>query len=682
MNNESFYFSLNSKNLSESSEAHNLKFTCENVSLEDYENYIIDSTIQKERISGIDRIQNMVTDSNGLLYILDDCANIWQYDYRRNQKELIIKQGNGWFANEARLSYCEGIIYIADMSSQNRITAFSINEGSLLWTVNEIDGLPLFPLDIATDEYNNLYALVPLSLAKISEQEYTVREDGVLGIVRINEHGEGVEICRYEALKLFAGKKTAQLKNIFCLETSGKGEIFVLSSQAKEIYTFNQDGMLQSRYNLKEPAFPSDLAVDINNSILVSDMQVINDKGNYSSSIFRYDKAGSPGGHITGITSGISHIILDKNNNIFALDKTGSTITVLMLKKQMKESGIYKSTYGTLITCSLDSTTDETNWHKYVLDAYIPEGTQLKVSYFARDSKVLTIDNNKVDIDDFIKDSTITFEHKLLILDRYWTKPQISPQNSLINESNGRYLWLKIEFSGSKENTPLLNRIRIYNPRISYLRYLPLVYQENNESRDFLERYLSIFETLFSAVNEEIVNISRYFDVDYVSGSFLKWLAGWVEIAAGDEWEDDKLRELIKNAVDIYKRRGTAGSLEKIIEIFTGEKPIIIESFMLDKMIKEPDIREMFSKLYGMENNSFCVLIRSQAIKGVKQQAEIERIIDREKPAFTEAKLIILPSHVRLDMHSYLGLNSYLSEVSLLHLNGKSVISNDTAIID
>jgi len=676
------YFSLNSRNISGNSITHNLKTLYGNICLEDNEDYIIDSVISSDCIGGIYKIQEFVTDNNGLIYILDSNANIWQYDYRRNQKDLIISQGNGVFTNEAKLSYSEGIIYIADLKSDNRITAYSINDNRILWAMEKIDDLPLFPLDITTDEKNNLYVLLPLGLTKTSGEGYKVRDGGKLGVVKISDSSDVVQIYENEDLKLQTGTKAEYLKNIASLEVTESGEVFVLNSQAEEIFNFHQDGKLRNHFKVEEPVFPSDLCIDSNNTIMVSDLQSVNYKAQYNSSIFKFDIKGSPSGRITGLTAGISRIALDKRNNIFALDKNGNAITIFELKKQTKESSIYKLPYGTLITFSLDSTAAETNWHKYILDAGIPEDTQLKISYFARENKEIIIDNKKADIDEFIRNDTISFEHKLAVLEKYWSKPQVNPKDSLIQGANGRYIWFKIEFSGSKGNTPSLNRIRIYYPRMSYLRYLPLVYQENPGSRDFLERYLSLFETFFSDIDEKINNISKYLDIDYVSGSFLRWIAGWVEVAVGEEWEDDKLRKFVKNAVDIYKRRGTIGSLAKIIEIYTGEKPIIIECYAIDKMAKKSEIKELVSRLYGMEHNSFCVLIRAQAIKSIKQQSEIEKVINNEKPAFTEAKLIILQPNIRLDAHSYLGLNSYLSDISLLHLNGTTAISNDTAIVD
>ncbi|HWR60820.1 MAG TPA: hypothetical protein VN580_04375, partial [Clostridia bacterium] len=553
MSGDPMYFSLNSKNLPENCMAHNLRITGDSILLEDSEDHIIDSVILRDNIGEIHKICDFTTDIHGFIYILDEGANVWQYDYQGNQKELVIKQGNGLFTGEAKLTCADGIIYIADLTAGNKLTAFSISDGRLLWTMNEIDGLPLFPMDTDADENGNLYILVPIGLTKTPGEEHELLKDGRLGIIKLDGSNRVVRIYKDDSFRLTEGTRLAALRNTAGLEVSRSGDIFVFNSPTKEIFEFHPEGTLRNSFRVEEPEFPSDMAIDYNNTVLISDLQTVNGKASYNSSIFRYDAMGNPAGRITGLSSGISQISLDKRNTVFALDKEGNSITVFKLKKQIKESGIYKQPYGVLITCSLDSTTAETNWHKYVLDADIPEDTQLKISYFASENKELAVDNKKVDADEFIMDNTIPIEYKLELLEKLWSGTGVNPRDSLLHGAKGRYLWLRLEFVGSRENTPLLNKIRVYYPRRSYISYLPLVYQEDPASKDFIERYLSLFETFFSDMDEKIRNISRYFDMDYASGPFLRWLAGWVGIAAGEEWEEEKLKELVKNAVDIYK---------------------------------------------------------------------------------------------------------------------------------
>ncbi|HEX9060531.1 MAG TPA: phage tail protein, partial [Clostridia bacterium] len=244
-----------------------------------------------------------------------------------------------------------------------------------------------------------------------------------------------------------------------------------------------------------------------------------------------------------------------------------------------------------------------------------------------------------------------------------------------------RYLFimLRINYNYMKEGSDplIIKKIRLYYPRMSFLDYLPAVYQEDPESKDFLERFLSIFSTIHDEMEENIDNMARNFDADTVEGDFLKWLSGWLSIASDDRWNQNSLRELTKRASEIYKIRGTKRALEEMIRIYTGEKPIIIEYFQYREFLKDADATKNLIKLYGDDPYTFSVLVRSACVKETHQKIAVKKILQEEKPAYTKARLIILKSSIELDGHTYLGINSNLSGGSPLLLDPeKSVLYN------
>src|SRR5262249_49563698 len=68
------------------------------------------------------------------------------------------------------------------------------------------------------------------------------------------------------------------------------------------------------------------------------------------------------------------------------------------------------------------------------------------------------------------------------------------------------YLWVGAEFSSEGFSTPELSQIRIDFDHDTYLQYLPPIFSENSCSRLFLGRFLTLFESLFSEVEESISN--------------------------------------------------------------------------------------------------------------------------------------------------------------------------------
>lgn len=106
-----------------------------------------------------------------------------------------------------------------------------------------------------------------------------------------------------------------------------------------------------------------------------------------------------------------------------------------------------------------------------------------------------------------------------------------------------------------------------------YLRYLPSIFQEN----EFLGRYLRIFETIWEPLEWRQNHINLYFDPRTCPPSFLPWLASWLDMAINPYWPEGRIRRLIAEAADLYRWRGTAYGLKRLIEVVTGLTPAITE---------------------------------------------------------------------------------------------------------
>jgi phage tail-like protein len=135
--------------------------------------------------------------------------------------------------------------------------------------------------------------------------------------------------------------------------------------------------------------------------------------------------------------------------------------------------------------------------------------------------------------------------------------------------------------------------------------YLPSIYQDQENS--FLVVFLRAFEKIiydgwdsgsgngndvpgFDSILKEI---DRYFiPVAPVSrnaelpphqtdAEFLPWLAKWLDLTLYEEWgekeQEQKLRENIRSAMDLYRMRGTVPGLKKYLQIYAGQEPEIRE---------------------------------------------------------------------------------------------------------
>lgn len=208
---------------------------------------------------------------------------------------------------------------------------------------------------------------------------------------------------------------------------------------------------------------------------------------------------------------------------------------------------------GTYTSQLLDSGIESCRWHRIVLDVDIPENSTLEVSFWTTDVKKAEESWS----------GTIIFKNT---------------KDALVEIPPGRYIKLQIRFYRKDEEveSPVLRQVKIYYPRLSYLRYLPSTYQEDAKSKEFLERFLSIFETFLYDKEEIISEISKYFDPIAAPEDFYNWLANWTSL---DLYEllGEKNREYILRAVEFYKQKGTISGIANLVSFLTGKKCCVKE---------------------------------------------------------------------------------------------------------
>jgi phage tail-like protein len=116
-----------------------------------------------------------------------------------------------------------------------------------------------------------------------------------------------------------------------------------------------------------------------------------------------------------------------------------------------------------------------------------------------------------------------------------------------------------------------------------YLKYLPTIFSEPDglasaRGRDFMGRFLMIFESIWEPLEQRQDHVAMYFDPDTCPAAFLYWLASWFDLAVGAHWPEGRIRSLLGQAMELYRWRGTRYGMAQMIEVWTGLSPEIIES--------------------------------------------------------------------------------------------------------
>ena len=94
-------------------------------------------------------------------------------------------------------------------------------------------------------------------------------------------------------------------------------------------------------------------------------------------------------------------------------------------------------------------------------------------------------------------------------------------------------------------------------------------------------------------------------------------------------------------------------------------------------------MQKLLARLYGADPYCFCVLLPAQPSTRDPTQTRqlVQRLVDAEKPAHTCAGILELQPWVYLDMHTYLGINTYLSEPNP-RLDVGAVMPRDTVLTE
>jgi phage tail-like protein len=185
-----------------------------------------------------------------------------------------------------------------------------------------------------------------------------------------------------------------------------------------------------------------------------------------------------------------------------------------------------------------------------------------------------------------------------------------------------------------------------------YLKHLPALYQED----DLMGRFLMLFESFWDPIEQQLDHIPFYFDPKMTTPDFLNWLASWIDLVLDERWPEEKRRRLISAAASLYRKRGTKRGLEEYLEIYTGEKPQIIEH-RAENFRLGPKARLGPGIALGSHNlpHTFDVILYLPPIPLTEEGEEerirqeqlhrrtIEAIIEAGKPAHTSYTLHLEP---------------------------------------
>ena len=691
-------------------------------------------------------------DECGLIYVLDSTScKFYCYNVLSGKRIGISCIGGcgkdiGKFYNPIKIIFDKYTLWVLDAGNK-RLQGFSKENHQIKYVIDkfiENNNIPKYiknPVDFIMDKKGNIYIL--------DIQGYKNSK-----ILKYDNHGIQVKLPQ---------SSFKELNEPLSLSISKENILYVLDKKCKNvedesfkpgILQFSDDGTYLGCIDLAIPEdnksnhqdfVPSIITIDKNGIFFIAEAEFI----------YQFASDGSYIGtiQIPGLKDEITGIAVDNKDNLYVSCNKGIAF-FCMQRNFTKEKGYFYSK-------TLDNGKEKSQWHGLTLEGNIPPKTVIEVCYYSDDDL-----NKKKNIDEILSDQKKSIKKKMDDIDNEipkWIGPEIlsisekekkenilNPEifdpkqkinrlDMLFRENTRRYLWIKIALSTVDENlSPSINQMKVLYPRGSYLRYLPAIYQENPigqedpVSRDFLERFLSIFETVFYDLETRIYDIFKYFDPDTAETSiydaykyfdpetaeakskdFLNWLASWMNIAVEDEWDENIRRRFIRDAYTLYKQKGTLSGIEKLIEIYTGKKPLIIEPSRIGKpmVLKEKgafklginsmllmtpvrgfrlgedsilgraalidgNIFEVSGDLFSSIAHWFTVVLDISLIDNTFNENMIKRILDHEKPAHTMYNLIVT-GDIKGSSEMYVGINTRMPDQEHFILGDNSIIGSE-----
>jgi phage tail-like protein len=276
-----------------------------------------------------------------------------------------------------------------------------------------------------------------------------------------------------------------------------------------------------------------------------------------------------------------------------------------------------------------------------------------------------------------------------------------------IQSGPGRYLWLRVELSGDAYETPAVRSVRIHFPRRSYLEYLPAVYSAEDESRRFLDRFLSVFQTEWDAFDAFVATFARYLEPRGVPDDFVAYLADWLAQPLEGSWSAEEKRRLLTAVVESYPLRGTVEGLRRYVHAYLENMadlpddappyPRIVEGFrerdrlmlgsdegsrlgnasplwgpgvvgrlQLDVFAREGEVRLVSTgdparDLFHEYAHRFRVYVPSGWVRDAEAERMLRRAVDAEKPAHAQYELCLVEPRFRVGVQAMVGIDTVVA---------------------
>ncbi len=266
-------------------------------------------------------------------------------------------------------------------------------------------------------------------------------------------------------------------------------------------------------------------------------------------------------------------------------------------------------TDGRVVTYRLDSQAYRTRWGRVFVDACLPHGTSLAMRFVTTDvdavldpipltppdrgaRTMLSPHETPPQVPAHLLDAAIRGGDGA---HRPYRRPNDGPEpwplpgqsDSLatyeapVHAAPGRYLWIEITLRGTTQVSPALRSLRVERPGHALLNALPRSWSRREDDAAFLQRLLAPAEGILHELDQRAAERAALVNPHSTPSEALAWLSSFAGLAVDRRWPEEARRTLLAEVYPLFRHRGTEPCLLRLMEIYLGVRPALIETWRL-----------------------------------------------------------------------------------------------------
>lgn len=368
---------------------------------------------------------------------------------------------------------------------------------------------------------------------------------------------------------------------------------------------------------------------------------------------------------------------------------------------------------GRVLTYRMDSQAYATRWGRVFLEACVPSHTSVALRFVSSDEDMVldpvvttAPDRGAREVPQPHATPTMVSEHRLEAVratepylpfrrphgtSEPWPPPgaadTLATYEVPVQAPPGRYLWLELTLRGTGSVSPRVRSLRVERPGHRLLGSLPRFWSREEVNADFLHRFLTGPEGLLHELDQQAAGRAALVHPHRVPSEALAWLESFAGLTADLRWPEGARRTLLAEAYRLFRRRGTIDCLQRMLEIYLGRPPAVIETWRLrgragtvlgtiPLALPPETVAGSASRGAGLggfsvggtqENGTaydatahrFTVLV--PGCLGEEQRAVVADLLRTQRPAHTMYELCELGDGMRLGLTVRPGLTAYVA---------------------